>query len=48
LFSRMILAFAIVMHRLSARNLLGMSGSIIFFLWATREMYRGYRGKFSD
>ena len=41
-----IIVFGLVMHKWTSRSLLGISMSVAFFLWATREMYREYRGHF--
>ena len=38
--------FGLVMHKWTSRGLLGVSMSVALFVWATREMYRAYRGHF--
>jgi hypothetical protein len=39
-----VIAFAIVTHKLTIRNFLGLAGPAPFFIWGAREMYQAYRG----
>jgi hypothetical protein len=38
-----IIVFAILHHRLTVRNYVGLIAPLAFFLWGAREMYRAWR-----